>query len=192
MKQFEICEYKQDQQRFKEFYVDMQTKRRTSRVLHALRYNKGTKTIWQAGLVCILGIYISQWKQLPFSLKHSSFLVVGGLVWSSIVGIIGFQYVGHQYDEELLSTCETIADKLGQIKSGDKSNAWIMTNNDDHVVGTVAFKVEGDEGQIGYLTGLDSNIRLQLVQHALNFGKSKDIQVISKWKQATFESKWSQ
>lgn len=190
MKQFEICEYKDEQQRFKDFYLTMQNKSKTTRVLQALKHNKNIRNIWQAGLVCILAIDISQWRQLAISLKHSSILVLSALLWSTLVGVSGIQWIRKRYDQELTHTCDTMAKELGQIRANENCNAWIMTN-DDQIVGTVAFKLEKNEGQIGYLTGLDSDVRLKLVQHAFNFGKSKGVKVISRLKQATFDSRWS-
>jgi hypothetical protein len=78
-----------------------------------------------------------------------------------------------------------MASELDLVIQQAKSCAWVMEGNGD-MMGTVALKFEHDnEAKIGYLTGLDSRIRLLLVQKAIRFAKENQVEVISKWDNCT-------
>lgn len=186
-KDAEIREYDPKYQRqFKQFYLDMEYKKRTSRVLHALRQRSSAKLSWQAGLVGILGIHLSQYSFL--SAKHTMLLMVELLLWSAGIGVLWFKKIGQEYDDELNKTCQHMASELAAIRKSEKSNAWIMVKQ-GQIVGTVAFKHETGEGKIGYLTGIDPQIRLLLLKNAFRFGRTINIDIISKWKH---DMKWSE
>ncbi|KAL9551734.1 hypothetical protein PS6_004848 [Mucor atramentarius] len=164
-KDTEIREYEPtDQAQFKQFYVEMQSKKRTSRVLHALKQRSSARRTWQAGLVAEL------------------------LLWSAGVSVFWFKWIGQEYDAELEKTCQHMATELAKIRKSEKSNAWIMTKQ-GKIIGTVALKYESGEGKIGYLTGVDPQIRLLLLKNAFRFGRTINIDVVSKWKD---DMKWSE
>ncbi|KAG2215933.1 hypothetical protein INT46_004189 [Mucor plumbeus] len=186
-KDTEIREYEpRDQAQFKRFYFDMENKKRTSRVLHALRQRSSAKRTWQAGLVGILGIHLSQYSLL--STKHTLLLITELLLWSAGVSILWFKLISQEYDTELDKTCQHMTNELATIRKSDKSNAWIMTKQ-GQIIGTVAFKYDSGEGKIGYLTGIDPQIRLLLLKNAFRFGRTINIDVVSKWKH---DMKWSE
>lgn len=182
-KDTEIREYEPtDQAPFQQFYMEMQSKKRTSRVLHALKQRSSARRTWQAGLVGILGIHFS---------RHSPalWLIAELLLWSAGVSVLWFKWIGQEYDAELQKTCQHMAAELARIRKSEKSNAWIMTDRQGSIVGTVALKYESGEGKIGYLTGADPQIRLLLLKNAFRFGRTINIDVVSKWKD---DMKWSE
>ncbi|CAO0803065.1 unnamed protein product [Mucor circinelloides] len=181
-KDTEIREYEPtDQAQFKQFYVEMQSKKRTSRVLHALKQRSSARRTWQAGLVGILGIHFSRY-------NHTLWLIAELLLWSAGVSVFWFKWIGQEYDAELERTCQHMATELAKIRKSEKSNAWIMTKQ-GKIIGTVALKYESGEGKIGYLTGVDPQIRLLLLKNAFRFGRTINIDVVSKWKD---DMKWSE
>ncbi|KAI8097946.1 uncharacterized protein B0P05DRAFT_522688 [Gilbertella persicaria] len=189
MKDAKIREYTTaDHQRFKQFYLSMENKKKQGQVLHALRQRASAKRVWHAGLVGILGIHLSQFMQ-SISIKNTLFLVSELLLWSAGVGIVWYRWISQEYEARLANICEHMATELNGIQKNEKSCAWVM-EKDDQIIGTVALKYEGGtEGKIGYLTGLDPQIRLKLVQNAIRFGRTNKIDVISKWQD---DLKWSE
>lgn len=181
-KDTEIREYEPaDQAQFKQFYVEMQSKKRTSRVLHALKQRSSARRTWQAGLVGILGIHFSRY-------NHTLWLIAELLLWSAGVSVFWFKWIGQEYDAELEKTCQHMATELAKIRKSEKSNAWIMAKQ-GKIIGTVALKYESGEGKIGYLTGVDPHVRLLLLKNAFRFGRTINIDVVSKWKD---DMKWSE
>ncbi|RCH92175.1 hypothetical protein CU097_013368, partial [Rhizopus azygosporus] len=79
------------------------------------------------------------------------------------------------------------ADEMVDVLKSKESHCWIMENGKD-IVGTVILKCDQREGKIGYLTGVNSEIRRSLVKNAIQFAKSNKIEVISKWDEST---KWT-
>ncbi|KAI8372450.1 hypothetical protein BD560DRAFT_482817 [Blakeslea trispora] len=182
MKDAEIREYTStDQQRFKQFYMAMEAEKKHSRVIHALKQRKNARLVWHAGIIGILGIHLSKFMGLPISIRGVSITLLEMFLWSASVGLVWYRWIGQEYEHRLSSICEHMATELNEIQKNDKSCAWVMEKN-DRIIGTVALKhEEGTEGKIGYLTGLDPQIRLKLVQNAIRFGRTNKIDVISKW-----------
>ncbi|KAI8882349.1 hypothetical protein K501DRAFT_285929 [Backusella circina FSU 941] len=164
-----------DQQKFKDFYISINKKDEQKRVIQALQQHKIAKRSWQAGLVGILGVFASQE-------HHNIGLLITELaVWSFGVGFVWYKWLKREYEHNLQETCHAMASELNQVIQQTKSCAWVMEGNGD-IMGTVALKFDHDkEGRIGYLTGLNSRIRLLLVQKAIRFAKENQIEVISKW-----------
>lgn len=190
-KGFEIREYtSQDQQSFKKFYSTIENKKKQSQVLHALVQSQRAKRTWQAGIVGVIGIHMSQWihGQLSFSSIPTIFLEL--ILWSTGLGFVWYKLLCREYENKVRQAIERIPNELASIQKNEKSNAWVMVNNENEIVGTVALKFENGEGKIGYLTGQESQTRLQLVQNAFRFGRTNKIQVISKWGHE--DSKWSE
>ncbi|KAI8637682.1 hypothetical protein BD408DRAFT_478020 [Parasitella parasitica] len=186
-KDTEIREYEsKDQHELKRFYLDMESKKRTSQVLHTLRQRSSAKRTLQAGLVGILGIHLSQYS--IFSVKHTALLMVELLLWSAGLGVFWFKIIGQEYEAALNKNCQQMTDELAAIRKSEKSNVWIMTKQ-GHIIGTVAFKHESGEGKIGFLRGIDPQARLLLLKNAFRFGRAINIDVISKWKD---DMKWSE
>ncbi|KAI9483231.1 MAG: hypothetical protein EXX96DRAFT_599740 [Benjaminiella poitrasii] len=177
MKEATIREYtSNDQEIFKRFYINMETKKRTNQVLRALKQRTSAKQTWQAGMIGILSIHLTQILKLSITLKHATLIMAETLIWSAGVGIVWYKWICQEYNNELKRTSEHMAIELSNIQTNEKSNAWIM-ERDGEIVGTVALKYEKGEGKIGYLTGLDSQIRLMLVQNAFRFGRVNKIEL---------------
>ncbi|KAI8373923.1 hypothetical protein EDC96DRAFT_562657 [Choanephora cucurbitarum] len=190
MKDAEIREYTStDRHRFKQFYLTMETEKKQSRIIHALRQRKSAKRVWHAGIVGILGIHLSNFMQSSISIKSTSLMLLEMILWSAGVGLVWYRWISQEYEQRLASICERMATELSGIQTNDKSCAWVM-EKDNQIIGTVALKYEGGkEGKIGYLTGLNPQIRLKLVQNAIRFGRTNKIDVISKWQN---DLKWSE
>jgi hypothetical protein len=187
MQKATLREYQpEDQDNFKQFYISLENKKKTSRVLHAIQQRSSAKRTWQAGIVGILGIHISQWSATL--LKSTTLVILEILLWSAGVGLVWYRWISQQYDKAIVEACEHIVNELGSMKKNEKSNAWVA-EKDGQLVGTVALKYEQGEGKVGCLTGLDSQTRLMLVQNAIRFGRTNKIEVISKWQN---ETKWSE
>jgi hypothetical protein len=189
----EIREYtSQDQLKFKKFYITIESKKKKTRVLHALQKSQSAKRTWQAGLVSILGLHFSHLLKAKLSLVLSTIptILVELFLWSAGVGFVWYKWISKEYESKVQQATENMAKELANIQNIPKSNAWIMVNEDDEIVGTVALKYENGEGKLGYLTGEESRNRLLLVQNAIRFGRTNNIQVISKWGHE--DSKWSE
>jgi hypothetical protein len=185
-----IREYQpEDQENFKRFYVSLENKKKRTRVLHALQKRTSAKRAWQAGIVGVLGIHLSQWAKSATVLKSTTMLILEILLWSAGIGFVWYRWISREYDTALVKACEHIATELGSMRKSEKSNAWVA-EKDGQLVGTVALKYEDKgEGKVGFLTGLESQTRLMLVQNAIKFGRTNKIEVISKWQN---ETKWSE
>ncbi|KAI7908197.1 uncharacterized protein BX663DRAFT_528691 [Cokeromyces recurvatus] len=189
MKDTIIREYTpNDQDKFKKFYIDIESKKRTNRVIRALKQRTVAKRTWQAGMVGILSIHLTQFLNLSITIKKTTLMIIEMLLWSAGIGVVWYKWICQEYNDELKRISERMATELSHIQNNGKSNAWMMERN-GNIMGTVALKYEKGEGKIGYLTGLNSQIRLKLVQHAFRFGRVNKIEVISKWKD---DLKWSE
>lgn len=197
-----VAEYNvKDEEKLKEFYLLNENKKRTSRILHALKKNQSAKRVWQAGIIGLLGMHVTQWMKFQFTWKNTSLFLLELLLWSTGISIVWFRKLRQDYSEELIQSSERVTKEFESIlkardnKSSSNNNAWVMKKEDDNtIVGTVAFKFDQEtkEGKIGYLTGVDKQVRLELLQHAFQFGKEHHIKVISKWRHDTLDLKWSE
>lgn len=196
-KHFEIREYtSEDQQKFLKLYLLFGEKKKRSRVLHELRKNNAAKRTWQAGLVGIIGIHLSYLFNSANAVKYSYVfsalptILVEMLLFTTGVGFAWYKWSCWDYDKKLLQSSKRMALELQNVHKNDKSNAWVMVDGSDNIVGTVALKYENNEGKIGYLTGEDKEQRVDLVKHAFRFGQTNKIEVISKLRHE--DSKWSE
>lgn len=190
MQNVTIREYQfEDQENFKQFYVSLENKKKTTRVLHALQKRTSAKRAWQAGIVGILGIHLAQWTKPANIVKSTTMLFLKIFLWTAGVGLIWYYWISPEYDTTLVKACEHIVTELGSMRKNEKSNAWVA-EKDGQLVGTIALKYEGKgEGKVGFITSLDSQTQLMLVQNAIKFGRTNNIEVISKWQN---ETKWSE
>lgn len=187
----EIREYNsQDQEKFKKYYIASETKKKKTSALHALQKSQSAKRTWQAGLVGILGLQFSELTKASSVLSTMPTVLVELILWSAGVGFFWYKLLCKEYENKVRQATDDIVKELADIQSNTKSNAWIMVNDADEIIGTAALKYEKGEGKLGYLTGEESRNRLLLVQNAIRFGRTNKIQVISKWGHE--DSKWSE
>ncbi|GAA5799495.1 hypothetical protein HPULCUR_004911 [Helicostylum pulchrum] len=185
----QIREYtSQDQQRFKQFYIATENKKKHARVLKDLYQSQGTKRTWQAGIVGIFGIHITQWfktRYLPLPL-----ILIELMLWTAGVGFFWYSWLSRDYKRHVQQSVERISTGLLAITKIEKSNSWVMENSKGELIGTIALKYENDEGKIECLTAKRKQDYRELVQNAFKFGRANKIQVISKWQGQ--DSKWSE
>lgn len=192
---FVIREYtNEDQHNFLTLYLLFGERKKQSRVLHELRQNKSAKRTWQAGLVGIIGIHLSYYFNSigvvnSFMLSTIPTIFVELLLWTTGVGFAWYKWICREYDSKLLESSKQMALELGNVGKNDKSNAWVLVENNE-ILGTVALRYENNEGKIGYLTGEGTEERMELVKHAIRFGQTNKIEVISKLSHEG--SKWSE
>lgn len=178
-----------DQEKFKKYYLATELKKKQSRVLHALQKSQSAKRAWQAGLVGILGLHYSSLGTISTFSTTLPTILIQVVLWSAGVGLVWYQWLCKTYGDKIRLATDRIAKEFAEIQNNRKSNAWVMVNEKDEIIGTVAFKCVNEEGQIGLLTGEKAEQRQLLVQNAIKFGRTNKIQVISKWDQ---DSKWSE
>ncbi|KAI8091686.1 hypothetical protein BDF21DRAFT_332150 [Thamnidium elegans] len=178
----QIREYtSQDQQRFKQFYITTENEKKHARVLNGLYQSQGTKRTWQAGIVGIFGIHITQWLKTP-SLPLP-LILIELMLWTAGVGFFWYNWLSRDYKKHVQQSVERISTGLLAIAKTEKSNSWVMENNKGELIGTVALKYENGEGKIGYLTAERKQDCKELVQNAFKFGRANKIRVISKWQE---------
>jgi hypothetical protein len=196
-KNFQIREYtSEDQHQFLTLYLLFGEKKKRSRVMHELRQSKSAKRTWQAGIVGIIGIHLSYYFNSTELLGHSAFALtsiptvfIELLLWTAGVGFAWYKWICREYDAKLLESSKHMALELGNVHKHEKSNAWVLTDGNG-ILGTVALRYENNEGKIGYLTGEGKEERVELVKHAIRFGQTNKIEVISKLSHEG--SKWSE
>jgi hypothetical protein len=169
----DIREYQsKDKEALKSYYIGMCKKKQTSRVFHALKRRKPAQLTWKAGLVGFVGVFLMQ--------HHFWLLILELILWSMAVGYLWYRWITIEYVQYTEKACRAMVMQFNDMEANnEKSCAWIMEEQ-GVIVGTVALKYHQGEGQVGYLTGVDSRSRLMLVQKAIQFGRTNNIQVISK------------
>ncbi|KAG2196821.1 hypothetical protein INT47_002748 [Mucor saturninus] len=186
----EIRQYTtRDQEKLKKYYLATELQKKQTRVLHALQKSQSAKRAWQAGLVGIFGLHYTSLKAASSFSTTLPTILFQVVLWSAGVGLVWYQWLCKKYGDKVRLATDTIAQALAEIQNNPKSNAWVMVNDKDEIIGTVALKCVNGEGQIGLLTGEEARQRQMLVQNAIRFGRTNKIQVISKWDQ---DSKWSE
>ncbi|KAI7881719.1 uncharacterized protein EV154DRAFT_545573 [Mucor mucedo] len=180
----EIRQYTtRDQEKLKKYYLATELQKKQTRVLHALQKSQSAKRAWQAGLVGIFGLHYTSLKAASSFSTTLPTILFQVVLWSAGVGLFWYQWLCKKYGDKVRLATDTIAQALAEIQNNPKSNAWVMVNDKDEIIGTVALKCVNGEGQIGLLTGEEARQRQMLVQNAIRFGRTNKIQVISKWDQ---------
>lgn len=172
-----IREYENsDLNRAKEFYINMENEKRQERIIRYLKKKRAVRQSWQWGIMGLVGLQLmrrTSWSTMFIEMT----------IWTTSIGLIWYLHIHDEYKKEIKKQ----ADEMVDVLKSKESHCWIMENGKD-IVGTVILKCDQREGKIGYLTGVNSEIRRSLVKNAIQFAKSNKIEVISKWDEST---KWT-
>ncbi|PHZ15599.1 uncharacterized protein RHIMIDRAFT_234940 [Rhizopus microsporus ATCC 52813] len=172
-----IREYENsDLNRAKEFYINMENEKRQERIIRYLKKKRAVRQSWQLGIMGLVGLQLmrrTSWSTMFIEMT----------IWTTSIGLIWYLHIRDEYRKEIKKQADEMVDAL----KSKESHCWIMENGKD-IVGTVILKCDQREGKIGYLTGVNSEIRRSLVKNAIQFAKSNKIEVISKWDEST---KWT-
>ncbi|KAI8992040.1 hypothetical protein BDF20DRAFT_812912 [Mycotypha africana] len=170
-----------DQEKFKQFFYAVEGAKKKKRVMQSLKHNSAAKVMLEAGIAGILGIQAPKLMKMTALLRDTALTLIGMTLWGAGVGILWYYLLCREYSNDLTKATERAVSDLRNIRSNEKSNAWVM-EKDDKIVGTVALKYENGEGKVGYLTASKPEDRLNLIQTAFKFGRTNKIKVISNWK----------
>ncbi|KAI8987086.1 hypothetical protein BDB01DRAFT_842491 [Pilobolus umbonatus] len=133
------------------------------------------KRTWQAGIVGILSIHLSQ---LVRSMTPSLFTIVSQVIaWSAGITLVWYQWMNHEYTQQWKQSYHTMATALSHIHDNDKSAAWILEKNGVWL-GTALLKYEDEEGRLWYLLN-DPKHEPSLVREVFRFARENKIKTLN-------------
>ncbi|KAG0184981.1 hypothetical protein DFQ28_010154, partial [Apophysomyces sp. BC1034] len=163
----------EDSSSVQQLHLEQAKKNETKYLVQALFQRSSARRTWQAGLVGLVGIQVSQVVRTGQS--SVMMMILEMALWSAGVGLAWSVWIRDEYWRQTKQQSKQITEDLKVIKNSAKSNAWVMVHSSDEIVGAVGLKCEDGEGKIQSLTGAGSKIELALVQNAIQFARQQGI-----------------
>ncbi|KAF7720843.1 hypothetical protein EC973_005911 [Apophysomyces ossiformis] len=159
-------------------HLEQAKKNESKYLLQTLCQRSSARRTWQAGLVGLAGVQVSQVVRTGQS--SVMLMILEMALWSAGVGLAWSFWIRNEYWRKAQQQSKQMTNDWMGIKKKSKSNVWVMVRNSSEVVGAVALRCEDGEGKIQSLTGAESKIELALVQNAIQFARQQGIKVITK------------